>query len=95
MRGQESTIPDVCLQSLAELNLQDSESAVEFEEEIETEVVTTDPYRVACPCCICGRAIRLVVSTTATSIRELNKLLSSDLGIICPACATTRGYNGR
>lgn len=45
--------------------------------------------------CECGTKVRLVVSATGAAIRTLQVLLTEELQIVCPACATRIFRNGR
>ncbi|AFU07690.1 putative E7 protein [Equus caballus papillomavirus 7] len=52
------------------------------------------PYRVLTYCYYCQQGVRIVLVSTSPGIRHINRLLTESVSIVCPLCASSRGYYG-
>ncbi|AFU07683.1 putative E7 early protein [Equus caballus papillomavirus 6] len=52
------------------------------------------PYRVLTFCFYCQLGVRIVLVSTSSGIRQINRLLTDSVAIVCPLCASARGYYG-
>lgn len=72
-----------------------SSMSPDTEGEEESVCVELDPYKIRTDCPSCDRILRFVVACTPTTLRELQRLLLSDLHFVCPTCVKKNIRDGR
>ncbi|ADV03082.1 unnamed protein product [Equus caballus papillomavirus 3] len=78
-----------------EQNLSDDSGVESDSSEIEEERRPHRcPYRVLTFCHYCNQGVRIVLVSTSPGIRHVNTLLTGSVSIVCPVCASERGYYG-
>nr|AYA94048.1 MAG: E7 protein [Human papillomavirus] len=95
MKGQAPTLKDIVLEleeAILPQNLLSNES-LSLDDAPEEEHLL--PYKVDSYCYKCNRRVRIVVVSSAGSIRLLEELLSTSLFILCPGCSRGTVRHGR